>query len=74
MKHTISDLADGNDGKRTLNILAGSEVTIYTPDKDGFEQPICSVEIWEGKLQVLAWPDAEDANSGPIITEIRNLS
>lgn len=74
MIHEIKDLSGGNKGTESLIINTGDEIVIYATDKQGFEQPVCGVEIWKGKLRVLAWPDAEDADSGPIVTEIRNLS
>jgi hypothetical protein len=68
MKHTIHETI-----KDEINLMLGDEITLYASDDTGLEQPICAVEIWEGQLRVLVWPDAEDADSGPIIHPIRRI-
>jgi hypothetical protein len=70
----VEELCEDYPPKYTwLRVESGNELTVYAKDTEGFEQPICAVEKWEGKLRVLVWPDAEDENSGPIITPIRRL-
>lgn len=72
--HLIKELCGETAAiQEDLGIELGNDVTIYATDDTGFEQPIAAVEIWEGELRVLVWPENKTGGEEPIIVPIRRV-
>jgi hypothetical protein len=71
-RHTIVELAEDSPPVSTsLELDKGTDITIFATDQNGFDQPICAVEIWEGELRALVWQGDDEE---PQVFPIRSLT
>lgn len=67
--HAIEELCETCDPARLhLSIEAGRDIVVYAvPPGEVLEQPVVAVEIWNGSLRILAYPDNSES---PVIVDI----